>query len=258
MSLKGKSLSVLTPMYAGLCTCNYFESFLRLIITLAQNGIPFSHTYTWNESLITRARNRLADEFMKNHQSTHAVFIDADIGFEANDILALMEHDLEIIGAPCSKKSIKWDRVTSLISRNGQTYSDEQLTHVSGDFVFNFDGFKGTKQIKVNELQDVRHVGTGLMMVRRDVFERYQEHYPDRWYESRGDPNSIPGPTTDYFRTGINPETHEYDSEDYSFCTDCRAFGVKTWMAPFVRTTHVGNYKFVADMPAVAAAGLSI
>ena len=256
--MEGKSLSVLTPMYGGMCACNYFESFLKLMMELGKYRIPFSQTFTWNESLITRARNRLADEYMKNHTHSHAVFIDADIGFEPQDILAMMEHDQDIIGAPCSKKSIRWDRLQKLFKKNGQEYSNDQIARVGGDFVFNFEKFEGTRQLNIGELQEMRHVGTGLMMVRRDVFERYQEHYPDRWYESRGDPSALPGPITDFFQTGINPELHEYDSEDYRFCTDCRAFGAKVWMAPWVRTSHLGSYKFLADMPAVAASGVGL
>jgi len=51
----------------------------------------------------------------------------------------------------------------------------------------------------------------------------------------------------------VNPETHEYESEDYWFCIDAKAIGFKVWMAPCMRTSHMGTYKFIADMPAVAA-----
>jgi hypothetical protein len=91
------------------------------------------------------------------------------------------------------------------------------------------------------------------MMIRRNVFAKFREAYPDRWYESRSDPNALPGPIHDFFRVGVNPDTHEYDSEDYFFCTDAKAIGFKVWMIPWMRTSHMGTYKFIADMPAVAA-----
>lgn len=258
MGLQGKSLSILTPMYGGMLVCNYFESFLKLLMMLGHYHIPFAHTFTYNESLITRARNRLVDEFLKKQETTHAVFIDADIGFEPQDILAMMELDRDIIGAPCSKKSLRWDRVQAVVKKNGQTYTGEQLSHLAGDFVFNFEKFEGTRQLQIGELQEMRNMGTGLLMIKREVFEKYRESYPERWYEGRGDASALPGPIHDFFRTGVNPETHDYDSEDYCFCQDCKAIGFKVWMAMWARTSHMGTYKFIADMPAVAAAGVGL
>jgi hypothetical protein len=218
MSIEGKSLAVLTPMYGGLAAHNYIESFLKLLMTCGKYRVPFSYSFTYNESLISRARNRLADEYMKNCASTHALYIDADIGFEADDILGMLEADRDIIGVPCSKKSFRWDRIQKALQRNGHNFSADELSRIGGDFVFNFEQFAGQRNMQLNELQEMRNVGTGIMMIRRQVFEGYKAFYPDRWYESKTDPAALPGPIVDYFRCGINPETREYDSEDYWFC----------------------------------------
>jgi hypothetical protein len=127
------------------------------------------------------------------------------------------------------------------------------MERLSGDFIFNFERFQGSREMQLNELQEMRNMGTGLMMVKRETFIKFRDGYPDRWYESPTDPNALPGPIHDFFRVGVNPETHEYDSEDYWFCVDCKALGMKVWMAPWMRTSHMGTYTFVADMPAVAA-----
>ena len=253
MSIEGKSLAVLTPMYAGGCKCNYVQSFIKLMVACARNRVPFSHSFTSKESLITRGRNRLADEFLKNCAATHALFIDADVGFEANDILAMLEADLDIVGVPVSKQGIRWDRVQKACRQNGRIFTNDEMSRLGGDFVFNYEQFAGTREMKLNELQEMRNVGTGIMMIRRQVFEGYKEHYPDRWYESRTDPAALPGAIWDFFRVGVNPETREYDSEDYYFCTDSKAAGFKVWMAPWVKTSHKGTYEFLADLPAVAA-----
>src|SRR5690242_16082915 len=99
MNLGGKSLAVLTPMYGGMAMCNYLESFLQLLILCQQEKISFAYAFTFNESLVTRARNRLADEYLKNMTSTHALFIDADIGFEPAHVLEMLKHDKDIAGA---------------------------------------------------------------------------------------------------------------------------------------------------------------
>jgi hypothetical protein len=253
MSIKDKSLNILVPMYGGMGTVNVFESFTRLILMLMHHGVKFSYTFTYNESLITRGRNRLVDEYLKNHEETHALFVDADIGFQAEDVLAMLELDLDIIAAPCAKKSINWGRIERTIRKNGRAFTPDEMSRISADFVFNYEPFVGRREIKLDELQEMRCMGTGLMMIRRNVFAKFREAYPDRWYESRSDPNALPGPIHDFFRVGVNPDTHEYDSEDYFFCTDAKAIGFKVWMIPWMRTSHMGTYKFIADMPAVAA-----
>ena len=63
-----------------------------------------------NESLITRARNYCVDEFMRS-DSTHMLFLDADIGFNANDVIAMLamqsdESPYDVLAAPYPKKSI--------------------------------------------------------------------------------------------------------------------------------------------------------
>lgn len=253
MNLGGKSLAVLTPMYGGMAMCNYLESFLQLLILCQQEKISFAYAFTFNESLVTRARNRLADEYLKNMTSTHALFIDADIGFEPAHVLEMLKHDKDIAGAPCSKKGLRWDRVVKAVERQRAQYRPDELAGVAGDFVFNHEPFAGKREIKLSEPQEMRNVGTGLMLVRRNVFEKFREAYPDRWYTNKGDPQALPGQIHDFFRVGVDQKTRTYDSEDYCFCQDAQAIGFKTWLMPWVKTTHMGSFKYVGDMERVAA-----
>lgn len=255
MALEGKSLMILTPMYGGINYVNYFISMQKLARVFAEHNVKWEFTSTFNESLISRGRNRLVDEYIKNWDLTHAVFIDADIGFDPMDLLAMMEMDREIVAAPCARKSIRWDRVQDLCKRSSKNLTNDQLSRVAGDFVFNYEQFDGTRDVRIMEPQEMRNMGTGLMMIQRNVFERFMEFYPDRYYESPEDPAALPGPIWDFFKVGVNPETRKYDSEDYWFCVDSKAFGAQVWMCPWVKTSHMGTYSFVADMPAVAASG---
>jgi hypothetical protein len=258
MSLKGKSLAVLTPMYGGMCAANYFMSCMELRVGLLKLGIPHPVGMVmnvFNESLIPRARNRLVDRFLKDTDFTHAIFIDADIGFNAEDILALLEMDEDIVGATCSAKKIRWDRIQKVCRKNGRNrdYTDDELSRLGGNFVFNLEG-RGTQGFDIRELKELKQLGTGLMMVRRNVFEKMVEAYPDEWYDSRGsDPGDLPGQVHDFFHVGINKDSRQYDSEDYWFCHDAKAIGFKVKMWPLMRTSHMGTYTFIGDMPAVAA-----
>jgi hypothetical protein len=279
-NLKGKSLYILTPMYGGNLTLNYHNSFMQLVCLCRDLGIDLGSTNTYNESLISRARNRMVDSYLKESSHTHACFIDADIGFDARDIITMMEMDKDILGVPCTKKSIRWDRIQAAIVRrvlewahnnpacqnghnpaaliqqfieSGRAFSPADLPRIGGDFVLNFPAFDGEKTIELDKPEPMKHVGTGLLMIKREVFVKFMKTYSDRWYESRTDANSLPGRIHDFFKVGVNPETREYDSEDYWFIHDCIAMGYKALLCPWIKTTHMGTNTFVGDMPAALA-----
>lgn len=250
MSLKGKSLDILTPMYGGACMNNYFNSCLKLKELLLKHEIKHSFISTVNESLVQRARNRLADIYLKHDEHSHAVYIDADIGYDPLDILRMLEMDFDVVGAPCSRKEIRWDRLQRMFQRNHREYSSDDIARAGGMPVINFIPQDKPIEVDLSKPQELLHLGTGLMMIRRNVFEGFIEAYPDRWYESgAADPADLMGGQThDFFKVAVNPETRQYDSEDYWFCQDVRALGFKIWVCPWMCTTHMGTYSYVADL----------
>lgn len=96
-------LFVATPMYGGFSHGLYLKSCLDLQTLCSKHGIECRFSFLFNESLITRARNYLVDEFLRS-DCTHLMFIDADINYNPIDILALLTIDKDIIGAPYPKK----------------------------------------------------------------------------------------------------------------------------------------------------------
>ena len=113
-NLEGKKLFVATPMYGGSCLGAYMKACLDLQAVAIQYGIEVKFSFLFNESLIQRARNYLVDEFLRS-DCTHMMFIDADIGFNAMDVIAMLVLDKDIIGAPYPKKTIKWENIKKAI-----------------------------------------------------------------------------------------------------------------------------------------------
>ena len=64
-ALKKKKIMVATPMYGGQCYGYYTKACTDLVKTAMQYGVQVDFFYLFNESLITRARNYLADEFLR-------------------------------------------------------------------------------------------------------------------------------------------------------------------------------------------------
>jgi len=95
--LKKNKLFVATPMYGGMAHGLYVKSCLDLQTTMSRYGIETKFSFLFNESLITRARNYLVDEFLRSG-FTHLLFIDSDIHYSPQDIIALMALDKDVIG----------------------------------------------------------------------------------------------------------------------------------------------------------------
>jgi len=250
--LKKKSLFVATPMYGGQNHGMYMKACLDLQSICMQYGIPVKFSFLFNESLITRARNYLVDEFLDRSHCSHLLFIDSDVCFNPQDVIAMLALDKDVIGGPYPKKSIKWRSIKRAIEKNPQIDVGE-LEKLAGDFVFN--PVKGTAQFQVTEPLEVLEIGTGFMMVKREVFSKFAEAYPKQKYR----PDHVGQANFDgtryihaYFDTTIDKDSERYLSEDYMFCQWWRNIGGKIHLCPWMRTEHIGTYHFKGDMPAIA------
>lgn len=250
--LRKKKLFIATPMYGGQCFGMYCKSALDLQGLCSNYGIEVRFSFIFNESLITRARNYLVDEFLRSG-FTHMLFLDSDIHFDPRDVIALLALDKDIIGAPYPKKSIRWGAVIDAVKRNPDIQPAE-LAKVTGDYVFN--PVPGTEKFSIGEPIEVLEIGTGFMMIKREVFEKFEAKYPELRYK----PDHVGQANFDgsryihaYFDTVIDHgKSDRYLSEDYMFCQWWRNMGGQIWLCPWMKTHHIGTYAFEGDMGAVA------
>jgi hypothetical protein len=256
--LRKNKLFIATPMYGGMAHGLYIKSSLDLQTTMNKYGIETKFSFLFNESLITRARNYLVDEFLRSDH-THMLFIDSDIHYNPQDVLALMALDKDVIGGPYPKKSINWGNVAQA-ARSHPNMEPRELEALVGEYVFNV--VKGTKQFTVTDPLEVMEIGTGFMMVKREVFEKMEKEYPMIRYK----PDHVGQANFDgtryihaYFDTVIDTKesivgggSDRYLSEDYMFCQMWRKMGGQIYLCPWMKTQHIGTYAFTGNMPAVA------
>lgn len=256
--LKKIKLFVATPMYGGMAHGMYVKACLDLQGLLSKYDVDVKFSFLFNESLITRARNYLVDEFLRS-DCTHLLFIDSDIHYNPQDVVALMALDKDVIGAPYPKKSINWRNVVDAIRKNPELEAD-QIENLVGEYVFNV--VRGTKQFSVTEPLEVLEIGTGMMMIKRQVFEKLAEAFPMIHYK----PDHVGQTNFDgtryihaYFDTVIDSAnsitgggSDRYLSEDYMFCQMWRKIDGKIHLCPWMKTQHIGTYAFTGNMPAIA------
>ena len=228
--LRKRKIFVATPMYGGMCAGMYTKSTADLAILTTTYKIETRFYYLFNESLIPRARNYLADEFMRS-DCTHMMFIDADIGFNPEDVLSL-----------------------AALAEPGSDY--EIVENYVGDYVFNPTGDQ--REIRIDQPAEVLEGGTGFMMIQRSAFDKFAKTYPQQSYK----PDHIRTDAFDgtreimaFFDCVIDPKTKRYLSEDYMFCQWAREAGIKVWMCPWMKMQHMGSYNFSGSLADLATLG---
>ena len=191
------------------------------------------------------------------------MFIDADIGFNATDVLSLLgiqttfPDQYDVIAAPYPKKNISWEKVKKAVEL-GKAENPSNLMFYGSDYVFN--PLKGINSFRVDETVEVSEAGTGFMLIPRNVFNKYKVAYPELSYK----PDHLGTEDFDgskeimaYFDCTIDPESKRYLSEDYFFCWNVRKAGMKVHMCPWLQLQHIGTYTFRGSMSALAGLDMS-
>lgn len=244
---------------------NCFGTFAVGMINLAalctHYKLPFQPYFLFNESLIPRARNYCCDEFLRS-ESTHMMFIDGDIGFDAKDVIALMilqiqNPDYDIIGAVYPKKTIAWEKVKAAVDKGLADENPEVLGNYVGDYVVNFKA--GTSAIKLTEPAEVLEIGTGFMMIRRETLLKFKEKFPYLYKPDHVRTAQFDGTREimQFFQAEIDPVSKRYLSEDYWFCQKVQEIGLKTWICPWMKLTHTGTMVYGGSLADLASAGVS-
>lgn len=214
--LKTTRVHICMPCYGGMMTESCFMSFIKWANMTRQLGINWTVETLSNESLISRGRNTLAAKFLQNKESTHLMFIDSDIGWEAWHLLVLLNRDVDVIGGlyPMKSLPIKWC----------------------------VNGFDGAEQTE-DGMQEVTKTGTGFMLIKREVFEKLDAHPAVKPFVND---IGLPAELNPYMKTYFDTAVREgrYYSEDWTFCENWRDLGGKVWVDKRVLLKHTGTYVF--------------
>lgn len=261
--LRKRKLFVATPMYGGQCAGMFARSIADLSAICTQYGIPLQMYFLFNESLITRARNYCVDEFMRS-DAQHLMFIDSDIGFNPQDVIAMMalqaqeEEKYNIIGGPYPKKCISWEKIKQAVDKGVADEDPNVLEKFVGDYVFNPKG--NQQSIQIGEPCEVLEIGTGFIMVAKSAMQKFYDAYPQYMYR----PDHVRTEQFDgsrkimqAFQAEIDPKSERYLSEDYWFCQKAQDIGLKTWFCPWMKMQHVGTYIFGGSLADLASIGAS-
>jgi hypothetical protein len=234
---------IATPMYGGQCFAVYLDTLLKNQQDLVANGIKTCLGVVGNESLIPRARDRLVHEFLKT-DSTHLLFIDADIQAPADAVRKLLLANEDIVCGSYCRKEIVWSRVVEAVKAGA-----EDPWNFAGNFAINTHNSEEGSEVNADGLLRVRHAGTGFMLIKREVFETLKDNVPHYRATDATNPDGsyIEELWGEYFGMSIT-ETGVRLSEDYHFCSLWDKAGGKIYIDTSIQLGHVGTHTYTADV----------
>ncbi len=212
-------LLLATPCYGGVVTSPYLLSMIRTCALLTARGLAHEVITASGDSLVMRARNTLVSVFMASGHS-HLMFIDADIEWPAQAVVDLLDADKDVVCGAYPKKMTPKRYAVSFLEESRETE-------------------RGLIEIKA--------AAAGFLMIRRNVFERMMQAWPEtRYGGTEGLSEQQSRFTYALFDCLLDDSEGErqYLSEDYGFCRRWRAIGGQIWLDPRIELRHHGAAAF--------------
>jgi hypothetical protein len=236
-------LVVATPCFGGQVSVVYAASIFRLQKVLrASPDIELKVLLKDGDALITRARASLCAQFLDDPDATHLLFIDADIGFEPDQVMRLIACGAEMCAAIYPIKRIDWDKVKRAVEAARPDPGAAALS-----YVFEVDNPGAVTACA--GFAKVRYAGTGFLMIRREALARMCAHYPHLHYQRD---HSVEAATSSDNRFALFDcmidENGTYLSEDFSFCRRWSDIGGDIWADLSSSLNHVGPLVFRGNL----------
>lgn len=222
---------IVTPTHDGKLFQNYVVSLLNTITLAPENGVSVQPLFRAGESLITRARNDCVATFLDNPQWTHLFFIDSDIGWNPEAFFRLVKSGYDIAAGAYPLKRENYPDIIPQISSSElpHLFARYTVNNDSTNLIIQEDGF-----IELNEAP------TGFMCIKREVFLKLMEAYPNLKYVTDSLDMKDKGLHYRFFDCIVHPESKRYLSEDYAFCKLWNDLGGKVYVDAFSNLTHQG------------------
>jgi len=237
------NLVVATPCFGGQVSVLYTASVLKLQARVrSYRGLSLKVLFKDGDALITRARASLVSQFLDDPAATHLLFIDADIGFEPEQVLRLMECGADMCAAVYPIKRIDWDKVKTIMDTGRPNPAAAALNYV-------FEVEDPNAVVEKGGFVRVRYAGTGFLMIRRQALEQMCVRYPQLRYKRD---HSLDAATASDNRFALFEcmiaEDGTYLSEDFAFCKRWTDMGGEIWTDLNSRLSHIGPMPFCGDL----------
>lgn len=208
---------ICTPCHSGKVDLNYHVSIMMMAGFLHHHGVDYTTDYNVGMS-IDNARSEMATLFLRKFpECTHLLFIDDDISFAPDLPYRMLRENVDIVSVPYRRKQTK---VLYNIRHGVRCKTLPGRPHMVA----------------------VENIATGMMMIRRNVFETLASKVPEYKHNNQGETGLL------FFRHDIVEDEMvggiAYMGEDYNFCRLARANGFDLWAFVDEELAHIGPYAY--------------
>ena len=185
---------------------------------LVRNNIHHGLLTLTNSSLITQARSKVANFFINNTEHEYLFFLDSDIGFNPEDVLKLMAHQVPIVSGAYPMKIIP-ERYCVDIVQPEERHGD--LVKINGN-------------------------GMGFVLIHRQVFLDIARQYPNLKYipsDYHSDtPHTAAEMNNSYHYFAEHQNQNGFMSEYKSFFHRAQSVGYNIWLDTTIKLNHTGYH----------------
>lgn len=225
-----------TPTYNGNVTGNYTRSLLGLYRELGFSALDWETTQA---VLLVAARNYLASLTLERDY-THLLFVDADLQFAPSVIRRMIDFNRPIVAAAYPHRALHIDRFHAA----SRQFDRPQVAFAAA---LTFPVELEQPRVDEGDFHRAHTAPTGLMLIKREVFEQMRDAYPDLYVATGERAKSNDGLTRILQCFEPLPDENGLKmSEDISFCQRWRELGGELWVTFDESIGHTGPYTFRA------------
>lgn len=234
-------IAISTPAYGEIFYTSYVESVLRLVRILERRNWS-SYFTSISYADIVESRNYLLTRWFDKTAATHLLFVDADMGFDAQLVLDMISLDQPVVGVVSPKRQIDLEKLARLSADGLPT-----VNALAGAHTFIVKRKAGARQTNRTGFIEVDACGTGIMLIRRDCVTEMLRVLPEL--------SDVEAGRTSPLAKNFSRLIRAFDplfvdgtrlSEDFSFCHRWRQCGGQIWANTAHQITHVGLHRFTA------------
>lgn len=218
MKYDGK-LAIYTAFYNYMAYSPYVRSLATTLGVLSHFNIRHEYIMSAANFHVEQAVNTFLTDLLDS-DFTDVLFIDSDESWDAKDIVRLLFHTEDIVGASYRMKN-RWHEHVGRILFDGNAPAGKMLKD-------------GTPLLKADR------VAAGFIRIKVSALKRWAEAYPELRVEDGG--RSV---VQFFSRAVFDGELHD---QDMSFCRRWLEIGGELWIDPNINVSHWGFEEHPGDL----------
>ena len=217
-------LVIFTTFYKQQALSCYCDSLYQTAVLLERLGIKNDYWSNRGDFHVERSINKALTAFLTS-DATDLLIIDSDEEWRSQDIVRLLMHKEEIVGASY--------RTTTKVPR----YLGELKTAEDGSYLGRIlpDG---------NALLEAYRVPSGFLRIKKSAIQKYVDAYPDDYFFQ--DIDGMAEKVYPFFWNEI--KDHIFHGMDYALSDKWRSIGLRLWIDPMIQIGHWGLTEYKADL----------